>query len=435
MSPTTTFASGSFDDSTSARSSATAPGPAARRFVRPRLGSLGRRGVVSLLVGCSLAAGGIAVVSVGPWQASRPGPDAKSAAAYFLGHYERRSGEVVRFQGGDTVSEGEGYAMLLAAALGERGRFAAAWNWSVKNLEQPSGLFAWHFAGGHVLDPSPASDADLDIAWSLLVAAQRFHQPAYRADARRIGAAILANETVVAKGRPILVAGPWARNPAPIVNPSYFAPLAMRTLATVGGEPAWNQVAASSRIGLSELLSNGVDLPPDWAIIDSNGVAHPTPPPSGGPVLYGFNAVRVPLWLATSCVASDRSLAARMWPTLHRALRAGPDLVNLDLGGGTSAPGASSSPVGLVGAAAAALAAGSRSEARALLSRADALNRSAPTYYGSALVALGEVLLSSSRLGGCADRPSDEASLTVASSAAAPWRAGVSFAVKAGTTR
>ena len=46
-------------------------------------------------------------------------------------------------QGGDTVSEGQAYGMLLAAAIGDSQRFDAIWEWTQDNLRRPDGLFAF----------------------------------------------------------------------------------------------------------------------------------------------------------------------------------------------------------------------------------------------------------------------------------------------------
>ena len=115
---------------------------------------------------------------------------------------------------------------------------------------------------------------------------------------------------------------------------------------------------------------------------------------------YSYDAVRVPVRLAGSCDRADVALAARLWPILRRPLDAGQPLVGLDQGGSPQA-GASDAPVGLIGAAAATAAAGDASEARHLLDRAGAANDSDPTYYGSAWVALGRLLLQTRDLGGC----------------------------------
>ena len=115
---------------------------------------------------------------------------------------------------------------------------------------------------------------------------------------------------------------------------------------------------------------------------------------------YGFDAVRMPIRWAASCASSDRRTAAELWPVLGRAALAGRSTVDLTLKG---APGhqALRSPVGLVAAAAAGWSAGHRHDALQLLGRAEWADRAHPTYYSSAWVALGRILLETTRLGTC----------------------------------
>ena len=61
------------------------------------------------------------------------------------------------------------------------------------------------------MDAQPASDADLDTAWALVLAGRRFGDPAYAAAGRSVAAAVLADESTTVAGTPVLVAGPWAR--------------------------------------------------------------------------------------------------------------------------------------------------------------------------------------------------------------------------------
>ncbi|MDW5596131.1 hypothetical protein VSS74_17420, partial [Conexibacter stalactiti] len=58
-------------------------------------------------------------------------------------------------------------------------------------------------------------------------------------------------------------------------------------------------------------------------------------------------------------------------------------------------------PAALVGAAAAARAAGDAGASDRLLARADALEARAPSYYGAAWAALGRIMLTTDLLGGC----------------------------------
>ncbi|HEX6312191.1 MAG TPA: glycosyl hydrolase family 8 [Acidimicrobiia bacterium] len=102
---------------------------------------------------------------------------ARAAAERFLDRYVSDEGRVARHdQGGDTVSEGQAYALLLAAAIGDRARFELVWAWTAANLQRPDGLLAWHWADGSVADAEPAADADLVTSRALLLAGERFDE-------------------------------------------------------------------------------------------------------------------------------------------------------------------------------------------------------------------------------------------------------------------
>ena len=303
----------------------------------------------------------------------------------FLDRYVQDDGRVVRTdQGGDTVSEGQSYALLLSVAAGDEERFARVWDWTRTNLQQDDGLLAWRWADGHVVDDEPAADADLDTARALSLAGDRFGEPRYRAASRALVRAIVRGETTWAADRTVLAAGRWARSRA-VVNPSYWSPAAYRQL----GFP---KVAESSRQLTERLLESG--LPPDWARVESYGIVA-SGPPSGGDAAYSYDAVRLPVRLAESCDPADRELAARMWPKL----RDDPGAARRSLDG-TPQTG-DEHPAALVGAAGAAQAAGDRAAADDLLDRAAELDADHPTYYGSAWVALGRAMLQDHTLGRC----------------------------------
>ena len=117
-----------------------------------------------------------------------------------------------RDQGGDTVSEGQAYAMLLAVALGRpRAASSASGRGRATNLQRDDGLLAFRWRDGEVADPQAATDADLDAARALVLAGERFRSPSLRRQGLRVARAIMAKETVRRGGRRVLVAGPWAR--------------------------------------------------------------------------------------------------------------------------------------------------------------------------------------------------------------------------------
>jgi endo-1,4-beta-D-glucanase Y len=349
--------------------------------VRPTLATAG----AALVLG----AGAVAVLAFSGGTAS-PRERAAAAAERFLDGYVEGDGRVVRRdQGGDTVSEGQAYAMLLAVASGDAGRFATVWRWTRNHLQRRDGLLAWHWSRGRVADSQPAADADLDAARALALAARRFHRPGYRAAARRLGAAILRNETVRSGGDPVLVAGPWARAQRTI-NPSYFSP---RAYGVLGRDPRWRGMGRSSTRLARKLTRHG--LPPDWAHLAPYGVAPAPAPRTGEPPRHGYDAIRLPLRFAESCNRADRAVAASLWPRLRSA--PGAPVRGLD---GSPAVGGEGAPA-LAASAAAAWAAGKRRAAATLLDRAEDKEREHGTYYGSAWVALARTMLQTRALGGC----------------------------------
>jgi hypothetical protein len=87
---------------------------------------------------------------------------------------------------------------------------------------------------------------------------------------------------------------------------------------------------------------------------------------------------------------AGRKIAARAWPAFEG--RAPEDIpVEWDLSGEPT--GETEHPTALVAAAGAAAAAGDDAAKSRLLDAAEALDRRTPTYYGSAWVALGRIML------------------------------------------
>ena len=339
----------------------------------------------------------------------------------FLNSYVARDGRVIRRdQGGDTVSEGQAYGMLLSVAMDDRARFNSIWGWTRSHLLEPNGLLASRWADGHVVSSAPASDADLDAAQALVLASERFGRPSYRSQGAKIARAVLDNETVhdESPNMPlVLVAGPWAHSPT-VLNPSYFSPRGYADLARADHDRRWRLLVSSSHAIVQRLIAHGGSLPPNWATLgitpgtaaaaataNSPGttsspgtirpIANPADPSGLARPVSSFDAIRVAVRYAESCDPADRRLAAALWPMYRR--NPGRDSYALD--------GAPASPymhaASFVGAAAAARAAGDRAAATRLLNRAQAESAAHPSYYGSAWVALGRVMLTTSALGSC----------------------------------
>ena len=348
---------------------------------------------VSLGLACALAGAGCG-------SGARVEARARAAAAAFLARYVAPDGRVVRLdQGGDTVSEGQAYALLLAEAAGRTATFRRVWGWTKAHLSRPDGLLAYHADATGVLDAEPAADADLLAAWALT----RYRGPrpsAYLQDGRRLAAAVLANELAYPRaGDPVLAAGPWATPLPAWIDPSYFAPLAFAGLDEALPDGRWRALERNAVSLTSALAAGGHVLPPDWASLAAGGAIAPRPPPSGTPdrVQYGLEAQRIVVWFASACDRNARALAAHWRRLLHGSAEAA-----IALSPSGQVQDGAEAPLPLVAAAAAAGAAGDAHARDRLLDRAQGLNDRHPTYYGAAWVALGRVLLTTHLLGGCA---------------------------------
>src|SRR5579885_369047 len=88
-------------------------------------------------------------------------------------------------------TEGQGWAMLIATAAGDRESFARIWGWTREKLQRhDNALFSWRYDPSDekapVADVNNASDGDILIAWALLRASRRWNETDYGRMADRI---------------------------------------------------------------------------------------------------------------------------------------------------------------------------------------------------------------------------------------------------------
>lgn len=216
-----------------------------------------------------------------------------------------------------TTSEGESYTMLRAVWLGDKETFDSSWTWTKNNLQHKTGdkLFAWLFGkqqsgtygiltaqGGN----TTASDADTDIALSLVFAYARWQNQQYLGDARVIMNDIWSNDVVTIGGVPYLSADNLEKssaNPNVAINVSYFNPAAYRIFAQVDPTHPWLKLVDSSYALLARTAASPLDkpksagLPPNWVAMDRTTGAL-SAPQGGNTTDFGFDALRTPWRLA-----------------------------------------------------------------------------------------------------------------------------------------
>ena len=138
----------------------------------------------------------------------------------------------------DTVSEGIAYGMLIAAYHGDRAIFDGLLGYARMYMNH-SGLMHWRISSdGSVRGGGAATDADEDLAISLLVAEKRWGGE-YGVLARHVIEGIWNAE--VEPGTNVLKPGnDWGGTE--VMNPSYLDPAYYRIFAKVTGNNKWNDV-------------------------------------------------------------------------------------------------------------------------------------------------------------------------------------------------
>jgi len=200
-------------------------------------------------------------------------------------------------------SEGQGYGLLLALAADDGETFRRIWTWTRGNLYlRRDGLASWRWQPGptpNVRDPNNATDGDLLIAWALAEAGEAWNEPAYTLAARHIARAVFTETVIETRFGPTLlpaVSGFRAadRRDGPVVNPSYWVFPALARLDRLMPDLDWGGVARAGERIIVEASAAPAGLPPEWAALAGDRVR----PADGFPAIFGYNAVRVPLYLS-----------------------------------------------------------------------------------------------------------------------------------------
>jgi hypothetical protein len=207
-----------------------------------------------------------------------------------------------------TVSEGIAYGMLLAVYMDDQTLFDDLWQYEQKWLDAGTGLMNWYInaagtgLGSNPSGAGPATDADEDMAFALLMADKQWGGKG------KLG----KNYIDIAKGQITAVWNnevwnykylkPWPSNSQPPINLSYFAPAYYKVFANVDTANAsnWKTLTDTMYTVLSAALNansknqnNG--LVPAWCNIDGtpNGGAFGA---TGGasPTNYQYDSCRTP---------------------------------------------------------------------------------------------------------------------------------------------
>ena len=232
--------------------------------------------------------------------------------ALFKQRFVQAQGRVVDAGQADiSHSEGQGVTMLLAVHYDDRTTFDAVWQWTRQNLQvRDDRLLVWRWSPGDgVTDRNNATDGDLFMAWALLRAHRKWKNPDYLAAATETAQAVrqlLLRKT--SRGTVLLPGAEGYDKPeGMVVNPSYWLFPAIQDLAQIDPAPEW---ADLQQTGINLLLEGHFGrwgLPADWILLGDK-----LAPAPGFPPRFGYDAVRIPLYLLwAKCETADLLLPFR----------------------------------------------------------------------------------------------------------------------------
>ena len=209
--------------------------------------------------------------------------------------------------GSSTVSEGIAYGMLLSVYADDKATFDGLWQY-YKNNRNGNGVMNWKINGcSGASGQNGATDAELDAAMALIIAAIQWPGGSYTNDAVKLIQTIKTYE-MAADGQ-ALNGDAWGSANS-CRNPSYFAPAYYVEFAKVDAANAsfWSTTAinASNKLlkanmnSTSGLISNWCDA--------SSGTENACGPTGSGGYGYGADACRNPwrmavdyLWHGNNC--------------------------------------------------------------------------------------------------------------------------------------
>ncbi|WP_144577723.1 glycosyl hydrolase family 8 [Agrobacterium sp. DE0009] len=199
-------------------------------------------------------------------------------------------------------SEGQGYGMWLAVLADDLSDFELIWSFTrTELLVRDDGLSAWKWdprTKPHVTDINNATDGDILIAYALALAAGQWNRQDYAEAAAAIASAVLKKTVVQRGGRTLLLPAASGfdeadRTDGPVVNPSYLIFEAFPVLDLLVPSPLWKTVADDGVAQIGAFAFSEKKLPADWVSVKTK-----PQPASGFPPEFGYNAVRIPLYLA-----------------------------------------------------------------------------------------------------------------------------------------
>lgn len=243
---------------------------------------------------------------------------------------------------GCTVSEGIGYGMLITLFAGDWEAFNSLWIYNMGYREYQGGpnLMPWRTGTysfeslASAANSSSATDADLDIATSLVIAFYATGNEVYLNDALLIINSIWEEEISPTR---LIYSGntPTWKKETSAYNLSYFSPVALKLFAAVDKNHDWTSVVNTMYTYMQNVQNAGTGVFPDWT--NASGAAVDPNNGSAAKTYWTFNkeAVRIPWRIAWDYYWTQDPRAKQVLTTLNNFIstKSNGDPANLETTG------------------------------------------------------------------------------------------------------
>jgi endoglucanase len=222
---------------------------------------------------------------------------------HFKDRFIEQSGRVVDRMNNDiSHSEGMSYGMFFAVTYGDKNTFDKIFNWGETNFPKNNdNLYSWKWGKGTngwgVLDKNNATDGDMWIAYSLLLAYEKWNDINYLNKAKEIIYNIKEGTLITINNKTFLLPGSYGFfKPNHFkINPSYYILFIFDKFAIYDHDPIWHKVIKDSIEMFQKSALGQLGIHPDWIRVTNPELNYEVIPLESK---YSYDAIRTPLFLA-----------------------------------------------------------------------------------------------------------------------------------------
>ena len=214
----------------------------------------------------------------------------------------------------ETRVEAIGFGMILTAYFGDKKEFDGLYNfYKRKRTENANNMMAWNVSCDGINDPGSATDGDIDVAYSLIVAYNQWGED-YLEGAKEV-IQVVKNSVIVTCDSLLVLApgysvesdeGPvWGG--CDLTDIQYYTPGFFRIFADITGDEDWDKLADDTYALLYAAAHPETSLVPDWQ--SASGI------PGGNServAFYRYDACRVP-WRISLDYLWNGNMPAGKW--------------------------------------------------------------------------------------------------------------------------